>query len=129
MCSAKPYPGWSASIATISRSRLTFASTLAAAMQAAAASPPTLHADGIHDDTPAIKAALVMLTLLIGHIYMGTAALEATFEVMQTGYCDSNWAKEHHDLWYEKVKDSAEPVPSEQDARQPAAKPQPADSA
>ena len=26
---------------------------------------------------------------------------------MQTGYCDSNWAKEHHDIWYEKVKDSA----------------------
>lgn len=74
-------------------------------------------------------AAVIMILVSFGHIYMGTAALEATFEVMQTGYCDSNWAKEHHDLWYEKVKDSAEPVPSEQDARQPAAKPQPADSA
>ena len=52
-------------------------------------------------------AALVMIVASFGHIYMGTAALEGTFEVMQTGYCDTNWAKEHHDLWYEKVKDSA----------------------
>jgi len=52
-------------------------------------------------------AALIMTIAAFGHIYMGTAALEGTFEVMQTGYCDSNWAKEHHDIWYEKVKDSA----------------------
>ena len=59
-------------------------------------------------------AAVVMIVVSFGHIYMGTAALEATFEVMQTGYCDANWAKDHHDLWYEKVKDSAEAVPQEQ---------------
>ena len=40
-------PGYSASIATISRSRLTLASTLAAAMHAAAASPPITGSDGI----------------------------------------------------------------------------------
>ena len=50
--------------------------------------------------------AIILIVVSFGHIYMGTAALEATFEVMQTGYCDSNWAKDHHDLWYEKVKDS-----------------------
>jgi len=59
-------------------------------------------------------AAVVLIVVSFGHIYMGTAALEATFEVMQTGYCDSNWAKEHHDLWYEEVKGSAEPVPEQQ---------------
>ncbi len=52
-------------------------------------------------------SAIVLIAVSFGHIYMGTAALEATFEVMQTGYCDANWAKEHHDLWYEKVKDTA----------------------
>jgi formate dehydrogenase subunit gamma len=51
-------------------------------------------------------AAVVLIVVSFGHIYMGTAALEATFEVMQTGYCDANWAKDHHDLWYEKVKDT-----------------------
>ena len=52
-------------------------------------------------------AAIIMTIASFGHIYMGTAGVEATFEVMQTGYCDSNWAKEHHDLWYEEVKDTA----------------------
>lgn len=59
-------------------------------------------------------AAVVMIVVSFGHIYMGTAALEATFEVMKTGYCDANWAKEHHDIWYDRVKDSAEPVPQQQ---------------
>jgi formate dehydrogenase subunit gamma len=58
--------------------------------------------------------AIILIVVSFGHIYMGTAALEATFEVMQTGYCDSNWAKEHHDLWYEEVKDGAESVPEQQ---------------
>ncbi len=61
-------------------------------------------------------AALIMIVASFGHIYMGTAALEGTFEVMQTGYCDSNWAKEHHDLWYEKVKDSAGESSNQADA-------------
>lgn len=51
-------------------------------------------------------AAIIMTIASFGHIYMGTAGVEATFEVMQTGYCDSNWAREHHDLWYEEVKDT-----------------------
>ena len=53
-------------------------------------------------------AAIIMIIASFGHIYMGTAAMEGTFEVMQTGYCDANWAKEHHDLWYEKVKHSGQ---------------------
>ncbi len=56
------------------------------------------------------SAAVIVIVGSFGHIYMGTAGVEGAFEVMQTGYCDANWAKEHHDLWYEKVKHSAEPV-------------------
>lgn len=59
-------------------------------------------------------AAVVLIVVSFGHIYMGTAALEGTFEVMRTGYCDANWARDHHDLWYEKVKDGA----GESEARQ-----------
>ena len=58
-------------------------------------------------------AALIMIIASFGHIYMGTIAMEGAFEVMQTGYCDSNWAKEHHDLWYENVKDSGGMVPQQ----------------
>jgi len=65
-------------------------------------------------------SAIILIVVSFGHIYMGTAALEATFEVMKTGYCDANWAKEHHDLWYEKVKDSGEPVAQTQAQASPA---------
>lgn len=64
-------------------------------------------------------AAVVMIVAAFGHIYMGTIGTEGTFEIMQTGYCDANWAKQHHDLWYEEVKDSGEPV--EQQPEQPGA--------
>jgi formate dehydrogenase subunit gamma len=47
-------------------------------------------------------AATLMIIASIGHIYMGTIAMDGALEVMRTGYCDSNWAKEHHDIWYEK---------------------------
>ncbi len=48
-------------------------------------------------------AAVIMLAASFGHIYMGTVGVEGAFEAMQTGYCDSNWAKEHHDIWYEAM--------------------------
>jgi formate dehydrogenase subunit gamma len=47
-------------------------------------------------------AASLMIIASVGHIYMGTIAMDGTLEVMKTGYCDSNWAQEHHDIWYEK---------------------------
>lgn len=56
-------------------------------------------------------AAVLILAASFGHIYMGTIAMEGAFEVMKTGYADANWAKEHHDLWYEEVAGTAEPYP------------------
>lgn len=49
-------------------------------------------------------AAVAIMAGAMGHIYMGTIAMEGAFECMKTGYCDANWAKEHHDLWYEDMK-------------------------
>lgn len=49
-----------------------------------------------------ISTVLIMAAAM-GHIYMGTIAMEGALEAMQTGYCDANWAKEHHDLWYEDM--------------------------
>lgn len=46
--------------------------------------------------------ALLMIVGSFGHIYMGTIGLEGSFEGMATGYVDENWAKEHHDAWYEE---------------------------
>ncbi|CAA6826804.1 MAG: Formate dehydrogenase -O, gamma subunit (EC, partial [uncultured Thiotrichaceae bacterium] len=47
--------------------------------------------------------AVIMIAASFGHIYMGTIGVEGAFEAMQTGYCDSNWAKEHHDIWYDEM--------------------------
>ncbi|MCF6191079.1 MAG: formate dehydrogenase subunit gamma [Cocleimonas sp.] len=45
-----------------------------------------------------------ILAASFGHIFMGTVAMEGAYESMRTGYCDENWAKEHHDLWYDDLQ-------------------------
>jgi formate dehydrogenase subunit gamma len=49
-------------------------------------------------------SAILILAASLGHIYMATIGTEGALETMVTGYCDENWAKEHHDLWYEEMK-------------------------
>jgi formate dehydrogenase subunit gamma len=46
--------------------------------------------------------AMLFIALILGHIYIGTLGMEGAFEAMWTGEVDSNWAKEHHDLWFEE---------------------------
>jgi formate dehydrogenase subunit gamma len=48
-------------------------------------------------------AAIVFMTLALGHIYMGTIGVEGAYESMRTGYVDEAWAKEHHELWYQEA--------------------------
>ena len=56
-------------------------------------------------------SAVGIMAASLGHIYMGTIAMEGAFEAMQTGECDANWAKEHHDLWYEELVEQGVLVP------------------
>lgn len=49
-------------------------------------------------------AAVLMMTALIGHIYMGTIGTRGAYQAMRTGYTTEGWAKEHHELWYDDVK-------------------------
>jgi len=53
--------------------------------------------------------ALGLTAVALGHIYIGTIGTEGSIEGMATGYVDETWAKEHHNLWYEEVKDQAIP--------------------
>jgi formate dehydrogenase subunit gamma len=46
--------------------------------------------------------AVLLIAGLFGHIYVGTAGMEASLESMTTGYVDLNWARQHHDLWAEE---------------------------
>ena len=49
-------------------------------------------------------AAMVMLAMFAGHIYMGTIGMKGAYKAMRTGYVDEAWAKEHHELWFDDVK-------------------------
>jgi formate dehydrogenase subunit gamma len=61
-------------------------------------------------------AAIAVISVSFGHIYLGTAGVEGTLGSMTNGYVDEAWAASHHDRWYAEVKaaeaeeDEAEPV-------------------
>ena len=57
--------------------------------------------------------AIGLIAAALGHIYIGTIGMEGALESMTHGVVDENWAKEHHDLWYEAhVSASTEDVPA-----------------
>jgi len=49
--------------------------------------------------------AIVMTAVIIGHIYIGSIGMEGALEGMKTGYCDLNWAREHHDWWAQRCEE------------------------
>lgn len=61
------------------------------------------------------SAAMMMMAMFLGHIYMGTLGMQGAFKAMKTGYVDETWAKEHHELWYDDIK--AGKIPAERSAR------------
>lgn len=65
------------------------------------------------------SAALLMVALFLGHIYMGTVGMRGAFQAMKTGYVDETWAKEHHELWYDDIK--AGKIPAQRSAAPAAA--------
>jgi len=50
-----------------------------------------------------VAAGLVM-AMSLGHIYLGTIGVEGAYKAMRFGYVDEAWAKEHHEYWYQDVK-------------------------
>jgi len=46
--------------------------------------------------------SLIWLSLMFGHIYLGTVGVEGALDGMRTGRVDENWAKQHHSRWYEE---------------------------
>ena len=49
-------------------------------------------------------AALFLISVVIGHIYIGTIGSQGALSGMTTGYVDRNWAKENHSLWLEELE-------------------------
>ncbi|WP_297655875.1 formate dehydrogenase subunit gamma [Hydrogenophaga sp.] len=50
------------------------------------------------------SAAVLMMALFMGHIYLGTIGMKGAYKAMKTGYVDETWAKEHHQLWHDDIK-------------------------
>lgn len=61
--------------------------------------------------------AVVMITAVLGHIYIGSIGMEGAIDNMKTGYCDLNWAREHHSNWAERCEQNGDVLTDEQVAR------------
>jgi formate dehydrogenase subunit gamma len=48
--------------------------------------------------------SVFVISFMIVHIYLASFGVEGALECMTSGYCDANWAKEHHDLWYAEME-------------------------
>jgi len=52
-----------------------------------------------------VVAAITVIALSLGHIYLGTWGTEGTLSSMVDGTVDENWARMHHDAWFKDMKD------------------------
>ncbi|NKB76784.1 MAG: formate dehydrogenase subunit gamma [Gammaproteobacteria bacterium] len=57
-------------------------------------------------------AAIIWTMVFFGHAYIGTLGTEGALEGMTTGRVGVEWAKQHHDEWYEEVKNDVSEAPS-----------------
>jgi formate dehydrogenase subunit gamma len=47
-------------------------------------------------------AGILWFSLMLGHMFLGAWGVEGTLEGMTRGRVTSEWAKQHHDVWYER---------------------------
>jgi len=69
--------------------------------------------------------AILWTAVALGHIYIGTAGTEGAFEGMSTGYVSEEWARQHHDLWYEQMASRGEVLPASGNRPDPRARAEP----
>ena len=53
--------------------------------------------------------ALGLTAIIIAHVYIGTIGMEGAIDAMWSGHVDENWASEHHSLWFDELREEAEP--------------------
>jgi formate dehydrogenase subunit gamma len=60
-----------------------------------------------------LAGATFYIVAAIGHIYIGTIGTPGAYHAMRYGDVDEEWAREHHEAWYEQVVNSGAvpPVP------------------
>ncbi|MPY25598.1 formate dehydrogenase subunit gamma [Shewanella psychropiezotolerans] len=51
-----------------------------------------------------IISTVIISAFSVVHIFMATVMSEGGMSNMTSGYCDENWAKQHHNLWFKELK-------------------------
>ncbi|MDR8526121.1 formate dehydrogenase subunit gamma [Shewanella fidelis] len=54
-----------------------------------------------------IVSTIIITAFSVVHIFMATVMSEGGMSNMTSGYCDENWAKQHHNLWLKELKQQA----------------------
>ena len=50
-----------------------------------------------------LSAALLLVGVSFGHVYMGTIGMRGALRAMREGVVDETWAKEHHSVWHDDL--------------------------
>jgi formate dehydrogenase subunit gamma len=58
-----------------------------------------------------IAGATLYIAASFGHIYIGTIGTPGAYEAMRDGTVDEEWARAHHQLWYDEVKAAGPATP------------------
>jgi formate dehydrogenase subunit gamma len=56
-----------------------------------------------------VVAAALFIAAGLGHIYIGTIGMQGAYRAMREGYVDEEWAKEHHSIWYDEIRQGKRP--------------------
>ncbi len=56
--------------------------------------------------------SFVLMAIILAHIYIGSVGMEGAYDAMGSGMVEEQWAKEHHSLWVEEVKQRENKAPS-----------------
>ena len=64
--------------------------------------------------------AFAFIAVVLAHIYIGSLGMEGAFDAVGSGEVEVQWAKEHHSLWYESVRDAEKAEPTRTTAGAPA---------
>jgi formate dehydrogenase subunit gamma len=56
--------------------------------------------------------SFVLMAIILAHIYIGSVGMEGAYDAMGSGMVEEQWAKEHHSLWVEEVKQRDNKAPS-----------------
>ena len=58
-----------------------------------------------------MTSAVLVIAASLGHIYLGTIGVDGAYRAMRDGVVDEEWAKEHHEYWYNEVKGGKKTAP------------------